>query len=212
MKYGDREGTLNSDHFLANIALDENLPGGLTAVMRDPRKQRVKPAAYVGKIEEVAATCRLVKPGDKVVFERWDYDQFDVDDERIIARENQLLILDGETPAPGVIVFKLVDQSTPKTTLALPPGVDHKKLNTYCGMVLASAVDKYEPGEMLWFQKGDMGQFMYADGRMAFRDNGYADILMRGWTAEYQDYKREQLGLSEEDFESFMKKMGFQSL
>lgn len=212
MNFNEKEMTLFSDHFLLNIAMDENLPGGLTAVERDPRKFRIKLSAYVGRVEEVAPTCKLVKVGDKVVVERWEYDQLDIDDERIIAREDQLLILGNQTPAPGVIIFKLFDQTKPVTNLTLPETLSLPEPMSYSGMVMASAREAYEPGEILWFQKSDKGQFRYGDNMMAFRDNGYAEIMMRGWTQAFCEYKRDQLGMDEETFQRWIYGMGLREI
>lgn len=209
--YG-QECRLLGEHFCVNIALEEN-SGGLVRIERDPRRMRIKPAAYVGTVEECAASCKLVKTGDKVVLERWIYEQVDVDSERIIARERDLLILANETPGPNVLVLQIMKDEPPKMLFMVPDTWEPAPRQYYCGMVLASSSKVGEPGEILWVQKSDLGQFVYADGeRVAFRNDGRAHVMMRGWTREYQAYKREQLGLTIEQFRDFCDEINMQDL
>jgi hypothetical protein len=212
MEFEGKKVELAGDHFLANIALDEKIDGRIVAVQRDPRKARIKPAAYVGVIEEVGAGCRLVKPGDRVVIERWTYEQVDVDDERLVARERDLLILNDSAPAPHVLVLQIIDDKGPMTTLALPDSCQVRVLPSYCGMVVASSDRFAEPGEILWVEKSDMGQFSYGNGLMAFRNNGRAQILARGWTKEFQENKRQSLDLSEAAFAVFCDEIKMQDI
>lgn len=175
--------SLAGRHFLVNIAIPENHPSGIVLLNRDPRKQRKKPDAYVGSVEEVAPGCLLVKPGDKIVFQRWEWGQYNVDDERLIADETDLIMLDDTTPAPGIIV---VDPVRPKAKvdIVLPSSVGEPKTAALKGRVLAFS--KYRLGELageigigdiLYFQKSDTYQWRYSDGRMAIKVCNYFEIM-----------------------------------
>jgi len=183
MIFGDKEIKLVGRHFLARISLPENFDSGLLNVQRDPRKQKRRPAAYAGEVEEVGSGCFLVKPGDKIVFRRWDWGQFDADDERIVAEEDDLLIMNDEIPAPGVIVMNLLDQ-TLKTDLALPQNLRLPKLPSLKGEVIAFSPYRMgelkglvEKGKMLIFQRSDTNQWSYGDGRIAIKVCSYFEIL-----------------------------------
>lgn len=167
-------------NFIVNIAIPENSPSGLFVVNQDPRKFRIKPAAYAGTVEEVGGGCTLVKPGDKIVVERWMYTQMDVDDERIIAREDEILICADDIPAPGVIVLRLIEEAAPKIAeLALPDTAHAPKKNYYLGQVEKTASWIASEDELLWLEKHDSGQFVYGGGRLAFRVGSGADVLMK---------------------------------
>lgn len=129
---------LKGDHAIFNIALDSNLlDGKLASVNRDPRKARLKPDAYVALVEETGPQCKHIKPGDRVVLERWEWLQFNVDEERIIGKERDVLILSGTNPAPGVIVFKILPVDK-KPLLTLPyESYAEKKRGYYFGEVIA---------------------------------------------------------------------------
>lgn len=177
-----KAGTLTGRHFLVNIALEENSPGGIFMINRDPRKQPRKPDVYVGVVEEVGPDCFLVKPGDKVSFKRWEWQQYDIDDERLVAREKDLVILGGEIPAPGMIVVKLIEPKV-KTSLALPDTMRRPSTPTLKGEVLALSPwslgymkGKVEVGQVLIFQKSRDDQWRYPDGRMVLKVSNYFEI------------------------------------
>lgn len=162
---------LIGDRFICNIAQPENSPGGLFVVNRDPRKQRIKPDAYVGVVEKVGPDCRLVKEGQKVVVRRWVYSQHDVDDERIVARERQILMLDDETPYPGVVAMKVSDD-LPKTNLVIPDTVKAQKRRSqsYSGRVIASGCFDYKKNDLLWVERRDSGQFFLGKDILVFKN------------------------------------------
>jgi hypothetical protein len=168
---------------LINVALPENSPAGLFLLERDPRKQRKKPDAYTGIVEEVAPGCVFVSPGDKIFFQRWEYTQENIDDERLIASEDELIVLQGERPAPGIIIIKLEDE-LPETELALPDTLRPKSRPSYNGQVICHSnhgMGELEglaaPGKWLIFQKSDSYQWRYGNGLVAIRVCKYFDVL-----------------------------------
>lgn len=174
------EAVLLGKHFIANIALDETLPGGLTAIKRDPRTLRLKMDAYVGRVERTGPGCTLVKVGDTVVIERWSYQQHDLDDERLIARERDVLVLAGEVPAPGVAVLQLEKREPPKVAgLVTPDTVTVAPPVFYFGRCCASRHSMLEEGKLYWIEKRDWGQFKTPAGLLAFRVDKDA-VLMEG--------------------------------
>ncbi len=193
MNVWNKDFKLLGDHCLVNIASKEETKG-LTVLSSDPRKWRIKPDAYVGTVEEVGTRCSLVQPGDKVVIERWEYKQFNVDDERIIGNASQIMIVN-EKPAPGVVVMHLVNQ-LPKTNLVLPENVikrEKKKSLLYCGRVLASASKTVSPGDVAWVERRERHQYQMADGRFVFinvQDSwGEFPIWMKGTPVETEAVK-----------------------
>lgn len=176
-------------NFILNIAQPENTPGGIFVTNRDPRRQRIKLDAYVGIVEEVGAGCKLVEPGMRVVVKRWEYRQHDIDDERLICKERELLILDDKTPAPDVIVMELV-LDVPKTNLTLPHNFRPKKAPYHFGAVIAADCttfdgEKIVPGDILWVERRDSDQFLQGATRFIFKNtpdiwNGSSPILMVG--------------------------------
>lgn len=168
--------TLAGDHFKANIAFEENHPSGLVLFNRDPRRGKKKPDAYAGVVLDASPNCKYAKIGDNIVFERWDWQQFDLDDEKIIARERELIIVNDE-PVPGYIIFQLEDLSPEKTKLIVPHTYEKPTAKTLAGKVLASGVESVLVGENYIFQRSDDYQFHYGDGRMAFRVNRGSDLL-----------------------------------
>jgi co-chaperonin GroES (HSP10) len=169
---------LSGDHFKASIALPANHPSGIVLFNRDPRSAKKKPDAYAGVILDVSPGCEMVKIGDNVVFERWDWQQYDVDDEKIIARERDLVVVN-DTPVPGYIIFRLEDLAEKKTEIIIPQTVDKPKHPTLAGIVVASGVKDILPGEGYIFEQYDQYQFYYGNGLMAFRVNRGADIIAR---------------------------------
>lgn len=175
-------------NFVLNICQPENTPGGIFVTNRDPRRQRVKLDAYVGVVEETGGSCKLVQPGMRVVIKRWEYKQHDLDDERIIAQERELLILNDTTPAPNVVVMNIIVDK-PKTNLTLPQTLIPKKLAFHYGEVIASNClfdgELIKPGDLLWVERRDRDQFLQGANRLVFKDtpdvwNGASPILMIG--------------------------------
>lgn len=196
-------------HLLINIGLPDL--GPLSRVQKDPRKARLKPAAYVGVVEEVGPDVTLVQPGSQVVVERWSYTQIDVDDERLLAHEKELLVIAEGQPAPGVLILDLVMPREVQTELILLAPT--KTYSSHCGVVVASNDELAEPGEMLWLQSGEYGQFLYQDGkRLAFRNDKRSFVLLRGWPEAYQQKKRAQLEMTGPAFDAFMDRHRFFSV
>ncbi len=180
MRYQAEDWTLSGDHFCINIAAPENLANGLINPNRDPRKQRKKPDVYIGKVEEVSPRCRLVKVGDTVVVERWEWQQMNLDDERLVARERDLLVLDSDIPAPGIMVLQLAVEKV-KTELIVPDTYQAPKSMTYHGKVIATNANLGygEVGEEVYVEASDYGQFRDGQGRLYFRTGKYANVLLR---------------------------------
>lgn len=184
-----REVSLTGSHFLVNIALPEFDSSGIKVVNRDPRKARIKPSCYVGKIEEVGPRCSYAKVGDTVVFERWQWQQMDVDDERMVVREKDLIVFGESLPMPGVLVINLEDHETPRTTIALPSlNYTPKPRPYYCGVVerLPLNIDfirvegvEIRVGDKIYIEKYEVGQYRDGQGRLFFRIGSGADILAK---------------------------------
>lgn len=172
--------SLAGDHFLADIALSSHSKAGIILPERDPRRQKKKPDAYAGKILDVSPWCERVKKDDLVVFERWDWQQEDARNERIIARERDLIIVN-EKPCSDYIIFQLEDLSYIRPTLSqlIPQTMEKSKPAALAGVVISSSVDGYNEGERYIFQYMDSYQFHYGDGRVAFRYGKGADILAK---------------------------------
>jgi len=183
MNFRDGELRLTGRHFLVNIAQPENLPSGLLNVNRDPRRQKRKPDAYVGVVEEAAPGCLFVKSGDRIVFRRWEYEQMDVDDERLIADEEDLIVLNGEEPAPGIIIMQLIEEPM-KTSLVLPDTLRPAKRPMFKGEVICHSLYRMGPelkniiknGIVLYFQRSDSDQWHYGNGRIAVKMSGYFEV------------------------------------
>lgn len=183
MLLNDKEVKLTGHHFLINIAVPENTSNGLFVLEKDPRKFKRKPDCYVGVVEEVGSDCFLVKPGDKIVFRRWEWEQYNVDDERLIAEETDLLVLASEVPAPGVIIVRTISDA-PKTSLFVPQNIRQEKKPSIRGEVVAHS--EYSLGELkgidikgkvIHFQRSDTNQWTYGNGLMAIKVCSYFEIL-----------------------------------
>lgn len=183
---------LLGDHFICNIALPENDASGLARVYRDPRFLRVKPDAYVGIVESKGPGCRYVQEGQKVVLKRWVYNQHDVDEERIVARERELLILNDTTPAPGVAVMK-IKPFQPSAGVLIPQTLKPKKPSCYEGEVIASnmqvkwgdEVRRIRPKDILWVERRERDQFFLTENILVFKNTpdsatGEPPVLMVG--------------------------------
>lgn len=157
----DSRFDLVGDHFVANISLPENHPGGLSVVERDPRKQDEKPDCYVGIVEAVGPDCRFLKVGDKVVFERWEYTQLDMDEERLIAREIDLVVMPDEKPAPNAVAFQILDDRQAKYKELILPEMALAGLDVgyHFGKVTGSGCVDMSEGDFVWVMKMDSNQF-----------------------------------------------------
>lgn len=173
------EYNLVSRHFVVNIALPATTPDGILVMNRDPRKQRIKPATYKGIVEEAAADCKFVKAGDEVVLERWSWQQLDVDNERLVAREREVLVVNNQ-PAPNVMVLELI-QKPPSQTLYVPDSYRPPKPLYYHGKILATNANEYFGliGEELFIEAHGEGQFNNGAGLLFFQLGRGAQVLMR---------------------------------
>ena len=184
---------LYGDHFICNIVLDENLPGGLISVNRDPRKRRKKLDAYVARVERIGPSCKSIKPGDKIVVERFDWLQYDLDDERIIARETDVLILASDIPAKGVFVLKEINalqEKAEKSSLYIPEEgfISKMEREIYFGKVIFSNEAKLnseviESGQFIWVRKSERNQFRLGKDLIVIRATE-EDVLMIGSNQE----------------------------
>ena len=177
---------LAGKHLIVNIALPENDPStGLTLLYRDPRKQRRKPDAFIGIVEDVGPGCALVKSGDKIVVERWDYGQSDLDDERLIVKERDVLVLGSNEPAPGVIAVLLEDQK-PKVQLTLPDRIKPWECRYFFGKLLAPDVfylpddEVIKENDYVWIMKLDHDQFMLGENCLVMRVTDPDAVVAKG--------------------------------
>lgn len=184
---------LFGDTCVINISLSDSKTGVLL-VSNDPRKQDVKPDCYVGTVEAIGPACKLVKPGDKVVVERWEYSQHDIDDERIWCREIDILILDGGKCAPGVVAMHTFDFK--KGDVIIPDTVYKNPSRYYFGKVISSGYqcdpkkvehvceceycvvgkkcwlglcDHVKEGDFIWVMYMDSYQYRLGDHTFIFR-------------------------------------------
>lgn len=180
MIFDGQEIKLTGTKFLVNIVLPEKLPSGLVNVQRDPRKQRLKPACYIGIVEEVGNRCQ-VKVGARVIVERWEWTQQNVDDERMIADERELMMMDDVTPAPGVMVMQLISKKEISSSLFVPETIRFEKPPYFHGEIIASSANPElgEIGEEVFVEAYETGQFGDDSGRFFFRTNKVALVLMR---------------------------------
>jgi len=174
-------------HYVANIAVDEKTQSGLQVVSRDPRVWRHPPDAYVAKIEAVGRGCELVKEGDTATIERWRYLQLDLDDERIVGDEDQILLVNGK-PVNGVaVMMRIDDNSKPETGLVLPDTSIEKakrNLHYYHGSVMATSIDDMAVGVEIWIKKAERDQWKLGQDKIVFRWDGpeknqYSNIMMK---------------------------------
>lgn len=166
---------LDGDYLIVNLALPENSPGGLAVVERDPRKAEYKPDAYVGIVEQVGPDCTLVEVGDKIVFERWEYSQHDIDEERILIREVDILILKDEKPAPGIIAIQVLDEEI-KSDIIVPDTARAPESKYWFGRVSATGSGQAEVGQFVWARKMDSYQYRLAKHTVVFR--AMDDVLL----------------------------------
>lgn len=176
---------LAGTHFIINIAQPENEPiTGLINVQRDPRKGKRKPDAFVGVVEAVGPKCKIVQVGHKVVIERWEYSQVDVDDERLIAQERDILISDIGEPVEGVIAV-LLEEEKNKVDLILPKIGYQQPKPYYFGKLLAPDIvqlpndEVIKSGDYVWILKLDHSQFMLGQNCLVYRMVDPEAIVMK---------------------------------
>lgn len=207
MIWRGREAQLVGTKCVINIS-SEPQRSNLTVLSTDPRKWRIKPDAYTGVVEEVGPECDVIQPGDRVVVERWQYKQTDIDDERIFADESQVLVYqkknkDGtfgeETCMVGVVVMRLISQ-LPKTQLTLPDDVlqrQKKKTFLHMGRITNSGSKTVKVGEIAWVERRERHQYLTGDGRLMFincQDSwGEYPIWMIGARVEIKNKNRKPM-------------------
>jgi len=169
----DKPFRLYGDHFICNIALADNSPGGIIATERDPRKFKRKPDTYVGRVERISPDCRMVRPGNRIVIERFDWLQYDLDEERLIAREVDVVILEDDKPAPGIAVLQEVtdiEKSQPKLYIPDASFETEKREKGYLhGEIIHSSVDELKIGNLIWMYKRDRDQWRLGQSLVIFR-------------------------------------------
>lgn len=162
---------LAGKHFIANIAVDSKTESGLDVVNRNPRKWRLPPDAYVGKVEECGPRCTLVRSGDVATIQRWSYLQLDLDDERIQAHQDHLLLVNGH-PVNGVIVMVLINETKRESGLVLLDSAvekEHHFCPSYHGLIYKSSVDEVKEGDEIWVQKSNREQWKLGKDKIIFR-------------------------------------------
>jgi len=140
-------------------------------------------------VERVGPKCKNIKPGDKVVVERFDWLQYDLDDERIIARETDVLILASDIPAKGVFVLKEINalkEKTKDSSLYIPEEgfISKMEREIYFGKVIFSNEAKLnmeviEAGQFIWVRKSERNQFRLGKDLIVIRATE-EDVLMLG--------------------------------
>jgi len=187
--------SLFGDTLVVRLVLERETPSGLININPSPMKQKQKPDAYVCTVEEVGPGCKLVKVGDRVVIERWEYSQHSIDDDLVWCKEVDVLILEGEKPAPGVVVMHTLDFK--KENGIIDPEVITYRPNHHFGKIISSGwqcdkklfgyVDKDCPdfcdhvkeGEYLWIERSSSYQYRLGEHTLIFkRQPGM--IVMRG--------------------------------
>jgi len=170
--------TLAGPNFKASIALPDNHPSGIVLFDKDPRKGKKRPDAYAGVVLDVGSSCSLVKIGDNVVFERWDWKQLDLPQEQIVAREREILVVNDQ-PVNNVVIFQLEDLDFKTTQILVPHTYEKPPKAALFGKVVASDYVGVSVGERYIFEKLDSNQYYYGDGRMAFRVQGDWNLLAK---------------------------------
>lgn len=161
---------LAGHHFIGNVIYPNKIKSNeLILPDQDPRNARLKPDAFPVLVEEVGPRCSFVSPGDTVVIERWMWKQFNVDKERMIASEADLLILNNSIPAPGVIVMKIIED-VKKSPLIIPQTSKPKNQSYVHGLIVNSSHPSFREGIEIWVEKLDHNQYRFED-KMIFRVN-----------------------------------------
>lgn len=161
---------LANDYFIANIALPETDEAtGLERPNRDPRKMRIKPDAYAATVEHTGPDCTL-KPGDRIVVERMEWIQTNVDDERIIAPERDVLVVNGK-PVRGASVVETEDLEKPRTTSLEIFEYRPVKREYVFGRIVATDSERFKVGDAVWLAKSERNQWGLGGKGMIFRDD-----------------------------------------
>ena len=163
---------LVSDALIADISLPEEI-AGLTSLRRDPRKDEIKPDCYQGKVLETGGQCRWVKPGDAIVFTRWQYSQSDVDEARICLREVDLVVVNNQC-VNGFIAVKLYEPFKKTELIAMPK---RERPKNYWGQVISLSKDSknvetkdLKEGDIIFFQAMDDYQYRVGAYTLVFKD------------------------------------------
>lgn len=163
---------LSGKHFLANIAVDEKTAGGITVPNRNPRKWRLPPDAYIGKVIEVGPLCELIKVGDIVTIQRWAWIQLDVDDEVLEAHEEHVLLVNG-IPVNDIVAMEIEMDSIKAPQGLIVPDLDtsyEKKLFVSMrGIVIKSSAKELESGDRMWIKKANENQWKLGKNKLIFR-------------------------------------------
>lgn len=159
---------LFGDHFIADV-LRAAPERAITVINKDPRTQRMKPDAFPVVVEQVGPSCELVKPGDTIVIERWQWAQHEIGEGRFVAREREVLVMANSVPVPGVIVVEVIDEEkkplgllVPQTATAAPRKYIHGRISR-CGYFPESMRATYREGNEIWFEKHETGQYRLGD-------------------------------------------------
>lgn len=159
---------LFGDHFIADI-LKAAPEQAITIINKDPRAQRNKPDAFPVVVEQVGPACDMVKPGDTIVLERWQWAQHEIGEGRFIAREREVLVMANSVPAPFVIVVDVIDEERkplgivmPDTITPAPRKYIHGRISR-SGYFPQSMRDTYREGYEIWFEKHESGQYRFGD-------------------------------------------------
>lgn len=163
-------------NFRASIAVETKHPTGIVLLNKDPRKVKNKPDAYAGIVLDTGDRCKLVKIGDNIVFERWDWKQVDLPNEMILSNEREVLVVN-DVPVNDCVIFELEDFGHINTKIIVPQTLEKKQSAVLSGKVLSSSYHGILPGERYIFEKLDSNQYYYGDGRLAFRVQGDWNFL-----------------------------------
>lgn len=157
---------LFGDHFIADI-LKAAPEQAITIINKDPRAQRNKPDAFPVVVEQVGPTCEMVKPGDTIVIERWQWAQHEIGEGRFIAREREVLVMANSVPAPFVIVVDVIDEEKkplgivmPQTVVSPPRKYIHGRISR-SGYFPEEMRSTYREGNEIWFEKHEIGQYRF---------------------------------------------------
>jgi hypothetical protein len=154
---------LYGDHFIANILKAAEPHPQIVILDPDPRNQRMKPDAFPVVVEETGPTCELVRPGDRIVLERWQWAQHEIGEGRFVAREREVLVCENSVPAPGVIVVDVIDGERKPWGLALPQTYKPAARKYVHGRISRSAYSNFKVGWEIWFEKYEHGQYRFND-------------------------------------------------
>ena len=190
----EKDFKVDGRHFIANIYLSAMDP--VTDMIRpdshrDPRKLRIKPKVYRGVIEEAGDLCKEIKKGDEVLIERWDYIQINVDEQRILCHEKDVLVVSNK-PLTGVAVLGLIEDQKPKSeSLNLDP-VEELDKEYYFGQVLVDT-DRFKKSDYLWLAKLERDQFKMGENILIFREA--EDCLMMKASPEENEKIKEKINV-----------------